>query len=342
MSTAKQTNAAESRGPATHTQNPKLESTVAEPHYNQLRQHYQSAWAPANPYLADKVDDLVAYRWELNRLRDVRRQFLANALFDTATMHDTHGLSLVAQTELHAAEADGTLERLDLRIRRCNLEISRIERDILRAARHLKTFAQPHQNQPEQNPTAWAEETFDIALDPHQADILEAPTGLTLVNTARYAGKTTALALRVLHQAQQDAARPIACLSPNGELEAKIAELATAAGQPRPTITNRPAPDTKLLVIDDATELTHLPEIKNNITVIAAATPNGASGPFYKLWRQPGTNKIAAPAAHCEIIGESLLELARTTLTSKQFRQEFQCEFLPAPEPRCRLLPLAQ
>ncbi|MFN0102523.1 MAG: hypothetical protein ACKV2U_10590, partial [Bryobacteraceae bacterium] len=140
-------NGAKSRGPNTsrgrdrartaplthglYATEPNLLPTVEEPLYAAFRQTCQSDWKPANRYVTAKVDDLVAYRWELDRLRAVRRQFLVRIFNDVASNCDSDAsqLSIVCETEIRASAESGTLDRFDLRIRRCNLEISRIERD---------------------------------------------------------------------------------------------------------------------------------------------------------------------------------------------------------------------
>ena len=150
-------NGAKSRGPKTpegleraktasiihglYTQDPTLSSTFNEAAYQELRAQYQSVWNPANRYIADRVDDLVAIRWELNRLREVRRQYLARVFNDVQAIHSeaAQETSVVTETELQANAQAGALDRFDLRIRRCQLELSRIEKDILRVSRHFST-----------------------------------------------------------------------------------------------------------------------------------------------------------------------------------------------------------
>ncbi|MBL8241752.1 MAG: hypothetical protein JNM66_30290 [Bryobacterales bacterium] len=116
-----------------------LLATVDEQEYESLRRHYQSVWAPVNVYIADKVDDLVAIRWELNRLRQVRRQHLARVFNDVTAIHRDAAAetSVVTETEIQAGTPATPLERLDLRIRRCQIEISRVERDILRVSHYF-------------------------------------------------------------------------------------------------------------------------------------------------------------------------------------------------------------
>ncbi|MBI2687011.1 MAG: hypothetical protein HYX27_11900 [Acidobacteria bacterium] len=356
-------NGAKSRGPKTphgkqraaaaslqhglYASTPSLRPTIGEPQYQALREHYQSVWTPANPYIADKIDDLVAYRWELNRLREVRRQFLAHVFNETAvTCSEKDGLSVVCETEIRANAASGTLDRFDLRIRRCNLEISRIERDILRLHCHFSTSGasqnplETKDREPE-NPIAWAEETFDLALDVHQAGILTTQAPKTACNAARYSGKTTALALRALYESVHNPDKQIACLSPNGALLNKVKELAAIAGYQPDNVTGQPTEDTKLILIDDAAEITNHPDF-HQAQLLIASTPKGADNYFHAQWQSADTVKIFAPARSCDTIGEDLLRHAEVLLSKEAFQQEFLCEFHEKPQPRCRLLPLTQ
>ncbi len=112
-----------------------LYTTIDQKQYAELRAHYHSVWTPENKYIEDKVDDLVAYRWELNRLREVRRQQMAEVFTDLRT---------VAEAELYATDKRNIFEKLDSRIRRCNMELSRIERDLVRLTKHFKNDGASH------------------------------------------------------------------------------------------------------------------------------------------------------------------------------------------------------
>jgi hypothetical protein len=159
-----------------------LLATVDQPEYADLRQRYRDAWRPDNPYLADKVDDLVALRWELSRLRAVRRQYMERVFLEASTVTPIDG-SIVCETELRAQVPGGSLERFDHRIRRCLLEISRLERDLCRLQRHFagsdptQMSLETQGREPEQtreserthepgSPAAWAEQQFELQLDP--------------------------------------------------------------------------------------------------------------------------------------------------------------------------------
>ncbi|MBL8239026.1 MAG: hypothetical protein JNM66_16505 [Bryobacterales bacterium] len=165
-------NGAKSRGPKTpeglerartasiihglYTQDPTLSATFNEVAYEELRAQYQSVWNPSNRYIADKVDDLVAIRWELNRLREVRRQYLARVFNDVQAIQPetARETSVVTETEVQANAQSGALDRFDLRIRRCQLELSRIEKDILRVSRHFSANGGSQERPAEDAPAA--------------------------------------------------------------------------------------------------------------------------------------------------------------------------------------------
>lgn len=337
---------------------PNLRPTVDEPLFEALTHTYQANWRPANQYLADKVEDLAAYRWEINRLRAVRRQFLArvyNNLSDTFN-EQQEGISLVCATEILATTDSETLARFDLRIRRCNLEISRIERDVIRVHRHHLFPGPSHNllqtNEPEPEithgsaggPIAWAEENLEIALDVHQAELLSATGQTVVLNAARYSGKTTALALRAIHSSLAHPDLEIACISPNGDLKRKVAETAAILGLKPANIAYSPSATAAIVILDDAATLPPdtLASLNPAAQIVMASTPQGALGFFFEAFHESNAVTIAARAQHCDLLDAAFLRHASAKLSQPAYRQEFQCEFLTPPEPRCRLLPLTQ
>lgn len=329
-----------------------LLATVDQPEYAALRQRYLDAWQPHNPYLADKVDDLVALRWELSRLRAVRRQFLERVFLEASTISPIDG-SIVCETELRAQVPGGSLERFDLRIRRCLLEISRLERDLCRLHHHfagsdptqmsLETQGPEPNREPE--PThepaspaaAWAARQFELTLDPHQAAILDAHAPRTLVAASRFSGKTTALALRALYTSVHEPHSRIACLSPNPDLREAIERRAAQIGHRPGNIDYALSPTATLVLIDDAA---NIPDdawrhASPGAIVILAATPQGAHGRFYDLWREAAGDCIHVPARDSAVVGELLRRRALEQLSEPVFLQEFKAEFLELPQPRC-------
>jgi hypothetical protein len=69
--------------------------------------------------------------WEMDRLIATRREYMVD-------MFNLNGAS-VSEIEVLVSRKGDILERIDARIRRLNLEISRIERDLLRLQKHFSS-----------------------------------------------------------------------------------------------------------------------------------------------------------------------------------------------------------
>ena len=99
--------------------------------YDEFLTEMVALWQPANSYIARRVNQLVANLWELDRLLAVRREYLADAFSVSATT--------VIDMELLLSTKGDIITRLDARVRRLNLEVSRLEADILRLKKHFAT-----------------------------------------------------------------------------------------------------------------------------------------------------------------------------------------------------------
>ena len=108
-----------------------LRHTVDPVLYEQFRQEIQAIWDIGNKHITIRVNHLVSLMWEMDRLIAARRQYMEE-------LFQLNGAS-ASDIEVLVSQKGDILERIDARIRRLNLEISRIERDLL----HLKKgFAQ--------------------------------------------------------------------------------------------------------------------------------------------------------------------------------------------------------
>jgi hypothetical protein len=123
--------------------------------YDEFCNEMVALWQPSNAYVARRVNQLVANLWEIDRLLAVRREYLADAFTGTATT--------VIDMELLLSSKGDIINRLDVRLRRLNLEVSRLESDILRLKKHFAT-AEPSQDslktndEPEATPQAATEQ----------------------------------------------------------------------------------------------------------------------------------------------------------------------------------------
>ena len=141
----------------------------------------------------------------------------------------------------------------------------------------------------EEEPADWARRTCNIDPTTHQADVLNTASHTTVLAAGPQSGKTTALALRALHEAAHNPAAVVACITPNGDLLAKIEEL--TANVP-PNITGAVSPATTLVLIDDAGQLAAPPDVPPHARLILAGTPNQTEGYFYGQWMNPHAAKI--------------------------------------------------
>ena len=108
-----------------------LRHTVDPVLYEQFRQEIQAVWDIGNKHVTTRVNHLVSLMWEMDRLIAARRQYMEE-------MFALNGAT-VSDIEVLVSQKGDILERIDARIRRLNLEISRIERDLLQMK---KGFAQ--------------------------------------------------------------------------------------------------------------------------------------------------------------------------------------------------------
>ena len=100
-----------------------LRHTVDPVLYEQFRQEIQAVWDIGNKHVTTRVNHLVSLMWEMDRLIAARRPYMAE-------MFQLNGVT-VSDIEVLVSQKGDILERIDARIRRLNLEISRIERDLL-------------------------------------------------------------------------------------------------------------------------------------------------------------------------------------------------------------------
>lgn len=112
-----------------------LKSTIDPARFEELRAEYHALWQPSNRYIADKVNDLAAARWQLDRLTAIRRDYVADVYLD---------LRSVTDAEFHVSARGHIMERIEARIRRFNVEMSRLERDILRLKKHFNSEGASH------------------------------------------------------------------------------------------------------------------------------------------------------------------------------------------------------
>ena len=100
-----------------------LRHTVDPQLFEEFRAEILAVWQPENYYIARRVNQLIAAMWESDRLQAVRRRLMTH-LFATE--------SEILNLELLVSVKGSPMDRIDSRLRKLNLEISRTERDLLR------------------------------------------------------------------------------------------------------------------------------------------------------------------------------------------------------------------
>ena len=113
-----------------------LKASIDPVAFEALRLKYHRIWAPPDEYTAERVDDLALARWDLNRLQLARRNEITELFLQTNS---------VIETEVAASAPGSIIERLDARIRRQQLTISRLEKDILRLKKQLNAEGPSHE-----------------------------------------------------------------------------------------------------------------------------------------------------------------------------------------------------
>ena len=139
---------------------------------SEIRSHFTAYWEPKGLYEGRKVEQLVRYAMELDRLDFVRQEKMHDTLADVAKRHPhlVTNAQRTAEAELRASISGGGFELLDLRVRRINSEISRLERDLLRLKKYYATSG----------PTDMLLKTQDGSIQStnmNQRPFIENPTG---------------------------------------------------------------------------------------------------------------------------------------------------------------------
>ena len=139
-----------------------LLATIKTEEFQKLREDYYEIWEPANRQMVDKVEDLIRARWQLNRLYEIRQDYF-HEIYTAVVITDR---SKVTSAELAASIQGCPMDRIELRIRRYAMEISRLERDLIRLQKHFESREASHkpkktQPQPPANP--WVPGTEDLS-----------------------------------------------------------------------------------------------------------------------------------------------------------------------------------
>jgi hypothetical protein len=223
--------------------------------------------------------------------------------------------------------------------------------------------------EPEPKPeeiTAWAAQNLDFKADAIQEQILTETNTRILVLGPRQAGKSTAAAVRVLHEAVHKPDALILLASASGRQSGQILEktrqmarhmdLDLFAAPPKCegfTLANGAKvvalPDNEekircfsapsLIVVDEAafasdtlfSALEPMLSVSNG-TLMVLSTPNGQTGYFYEKWHQQDSpwTRILGTLEDCPRISDEAITKLRESMSEETFQQEFDCQFIAA------------
>jgi hypothetical protein len=212
------------------------------------------------------------------------------------------------------------------------------------------------------DPVAFARKALNFPVDDVQAKVLELGSKRGILNCSRQRGKTTVMAIKILHRAYFVPKSQILVIAPterqSGELVAKAAGHLSALGlRVRGDGRNKIS-----LVLPNASRIVGLPNKEKNIRGFTAdmllvdeaarvpddlydavrpmlavsagelwllSTPNGKRGFFYDEWvnGSEGWLRVKADALDCPRYPREFLEFERRR-NEANFRQEYLCEFV--------------
>ncbi len=227
----------------------------------ELRLHFHAFWEPRSLYESRKIEQLCRYAAELDRVEMARERKLNESMAELRKLRpDLHtNDALTAEAEFRASAPGGVFERFELRVRRLNIEISRIERDLIRLKRLASSsgptsmllkgkngeigstdlnqrpfLASPDEpalpevpDPPSQTDiVSWAKESLGFECRGNQADILASTSGRTIVNAARQTGKSTVAAIKAVHEAMTHDNALVILAGPSARQSSQLCEKA--------------------------------------------------------------------------------------------------------------------
>jgi len=202
----------------------------------ELRLHFRSFWEPKSLYESRKVEQLCRYAAELDRLDMARHRKLTESMAELRKLRPdlVSSADLTAEVEFRASAPGGVYERFEVRIKRLNIEVSRLERDLLRLKRHFSSsgptdiplqtndcdpgstdlnqrsfFGEPGVPVLPEVPgppavgdiISWASEKLGFRPSGTQAEMLDSRADRTIVCAARQTGKSTIAAIKAVYEA---------------------------------------------------------------------------------------------------------------------------------------------
>ena len=212
----------------------------------------------------------------------------------------------------------------------------------------------------------WAETVLGFQPDDFQKEVLTEQSNRIMILAPRQTGKSTVVAVRVLHEAMANDNALILLASASSRQSGQIMEKSRKMAQklnleilPPPakcdgfrlangseiislpnseeTIRGFSAP--RLIVVDEAafasTDIYEALEpmlLVSNGTLILLSTPNGQSGYFYEQWHAESSpwTKLQGSLERCPRVSPEAIEAIKKTTAKEVFEQEFECKFVAA------------
>ena len=223
----------------------------------------------------------------------------------------------------------------------------------------------PEPAEPE-NIVEWAKSALDFHPDPVQTQILTETNKRIMVLAPRQTGKSTAAAVRALHEAVHYDESTILLASASGRQSGQILQktrqlarkLGLEFGPPPPkcdgfTLANGASvialPDSeetirgfsapRLIIVDEAAfasedvfkALEPMLTVSGG-TIMLLSTPNGQTGYFYDQWHASNSPwaRIFGTIEDCPRVDKQAIEDMKRTMAKADFQQEFECKFKAA------------
>ena len=223
--------------------------------------------------------------------------------------------------------------------------------------------AEPVEEQP-QDILNWAETTLGFQPDDFQKEVLTETSKRIMILAPRQTGKSTAVAVRVLHEAMQHDDAMILLASASSRQSGQIMEKARKMAQSLDLKILPPPPKCDGFTLANGSQIVSLPDSEETIrgfsaprmivvdeaafasesvfqalepmllvsngTLIILSTPNGQTGYFYDQWHADPTpwTKLQGSLERCPRVSPEAIETIRKSVTKEIFEQEFECKFV--------------
>jgi len=369
--------------------------------FTELQDNLREFWQPMGFYAQTIVKQMAANLWEMDRLQAAKNDHIhdvrASIAQATPKLKDDGKLNLMAENR--AGAEGGTIERNHARLNFLARQRDQMERSLLRLERRgaisgstqnsLITneitppepppVIQEPEPEPEPEPPPviqdpepepenivdWAETTLGFQPDEFQKEVLTEASKRIMILAPRQTGKSTAVAVRVLHEAMGHDNAMILLASASSRQSGQIMEKARKMAQSLDLKILPPPPKCDGFSLANGSQIVSLPDSEETIrgfsapriivvdeaafasesvfqalepmllvsngTLIILSTPNGQTGYFYDQWHADPSPwaKLKGSLERCPRVSPEAIETIRKSVSKDIFEQEFECKFVP-------------